>query len=289
MSDLVLSSVEEGSFFKYLQEIKHIAFLDQEQEQSLAKRLIEHKDVSAAHKLVTSHLKLVVKIAYSFRGYKLPMMELVSEGNIGLMHAVKKFDPAFGFRLSTYAVWWIKAAIQEYILKSWSLVKMGTTAAQKKLFFNLNKIQKKLHSLHSSLTNEQTNTVIANELQVSEKEVMEMRSRMRYADLSLNAPISDNNESQLLEMIPENRPNQEVILGNTQEANYKKNMLKSAMGLLNDRERSILVDRHLKEEPETLETLSKLHKISRERVRQIESRALEKITQYVQDHNVVCA
>ncbi len=286
MSDLVLSSVEEGSFFKYLQEIKHIPFLDQEQEQNLAKRLIEHKDVAAAHKLVTSHLKLVVKIAYSFKGYKLPMMELISEGNIGLMHAVKKFDPSFGFRLSTYAIWWIKAAIQEYILRSWSLVKMGTTAAQKKLFFNLNKIQKKIQSLHSTFTNEQTNIAIANELQVSQKEVVEMRSRMRYADLSLNAPISDDSQAQLLEIIPENRPNQEVTLGNTQEATYKKNILKSAMSFLNDRERSILSDRHLKEEPETLETLSKMHKISRERVRQIESRALEKLTKYVQDHAV---
>jgi RNA polymerase sigma-32 factor len=267
----------ESGFLKYLQEIKKFPSLEPDEEYMLAKRFTEHMDVSAAHKLVTSHLKLVAKIATSFRGYNLPLMELVSEGNIGLMQAVKRFNPDLGFRLSTYAVWWIKAAIQEYILKSWSLVKIGTTAAQKKLFFNLGKIKRKLKNLEAGLTHEQSVSRIATELNVSEKEVSEMNSRMGAMDLSLNSPITDESGSELIELLPETRANQEVVMGNNQEASNKKKMLYLAMAKLNDRERYILSERHLKEEPSTLEDLSQFYNISRERVRQIEARAFEKL------------
>ncbi len=287
MRSLVTTTISnDAGFFRYLQEIRNIPSLALEEEYDLAKRLTEHKDVAAAHKLVTSHLKLVTKIAYNFRGYKLPMMDLVSEGNIGLMHAVKKFDPSLGFRLSTYATWWIKASIQEYILKSWSLVKMGTTAAQKKLFFNLGKIKRKLQQLNNGLSNKQSVTAIANELQVGEKEVIEMQSRMQSMDMSLNSPVVEGQDGDFIDLLPENRANQEVVLGNVQEMDYKKKLLKSAMDNLSERERNILSERHLKEDPATLEDLSQAHNISRERVRQIESRALEKITQFIQGNAV---
>jgi RNA polymerase sigma-32 factor len=275
----------ESGFFKYLQEIKRFPSLEPDEEYMLAKRFAEHFDVNAAHKLVTSHLKLVAKIATSFRGYNMPMMELVSEGNIGLMQAVKKFNPELGYRLSTYAVWWIKAAIQEYILKSWSLVKIGTTAAQKKLFFNLGKIKRKLKNLDANVTNEHAVSSIANELNVSEKEVNEMNGRMLGMDLSLNQSIDNDMGSELIELLPETRANQEASMASNQESSRKKKMLYLAMEKLNEREKYILSERHLKEDPATLEDLSQHFNISRERVRQIESRVFEKLRADIQIAN----
>ena len=270
----------EAGFFKYLNEIRLFPSLSHEEEHKLAKRLIDHKDIKAAHQLVTSHLKLVAKVASSFRGYGLPLIELVSEGNIGLMQAVKRFNPDLGFRLSTYAMWWIKASIQEYVLKSWSLVKIGTTAAQKKIFFNLNKIRHKISKLENSDKNQQISQ-IASELNVSEKEVREMDGRLSSFDISLNLPIADDSGSELISMLPETRPNQEIIYDNKQALNYKKSLFNMAFKQLNEREKHILVERHLKEQPSTLEELSQYYKISRERIRQIEAKIFEKLRNFV--------
>jgi RNA polymerase sigma-32 factor len=267
---------------RYLQEIARFPCLEPDEEYMLAKRLVEHQDIEAAHKMVTSHLRLVAKIAMGFRGYGLPVVELISEGNIGLMQAVKRFNPELGFRLSTYAIWWIKASIQEYILRSWSLVKIGTTAAQKKLFFNLRKIKKTLASVESkSLSNEDI-TTIATELNVSELDVVEMNSRMAGSDFSLNDTVGLEGDDELIDMLPETRDNQEVIMSQSQEMQRKKSLFALAMAKLNPRERFILTERRLKEEPATLEDLSQVYNISRERVRQIEARAIEKLQQEVQ-------
>ncbi|AIL66056.1 RNA polymerase sigma-32 factor [Rickettsiales bacterium Ac37b] len=268
----------ETGFLRYLQEIRKIPSLGEEEEYMLAKRFTEHQDISAAHKLVTSHLKLVAKVAMSFKNYGLPMIELVSEGNIGLMQAVKKFNPELGFRLSTYAVWWIKAAIQEYILKSWSLVKIGTTSAQKKLFFNLNKLKKKIQAIGTKSLDDQEINMISNELQVSTAEVKEMEKRMSGNDISLNALASEyDDSSELIDLLPETRANQEKMLVSKQEYNYQSNLLQNAINTLTDREKHILTERRLKDEPATLEELSQYYNISRERIRQIEVRILEKL------------
>jgi RNA polymerase sigma-32 factor len=268
--DLTLSS--------YLEKVNKLPYLTPEEELSLANDFSLTGNVEAAHKLVTSHLRLVVKIAAGFRNYGLPMLELISEGNIGLMQAVKKFDASKGFRLSTYAMWWIKAAMQEYVLHSWSLVKIGTTAAQKKLFFNLRKIKSRLEKIDNRSLSPKEIAQIAQELDVSEREVMDMDSRLSQADQSLNAPIMRDEEAgEMIDLIPARDPGYDVVLAENQDMKRKKAMLVHAMSTLNEREREIITARRLQEEPATLEDLSKAYNISRERVRQIENRAMEKL------------
>jgi RNA polymerase sigma-32 factor len=272
-----LTKVDNG-LTAYVTEIKNFPMLDPQEEFMLAKRYQTYGDKEAAHKMVTSHLRLVVKIAHGYKNYGLPIPELIAEGNIGLMQAVKKFDPDKGFRLSTYAMWWIKASIQEYILRSWSLVKIGTTAAQKKLFFNLRKMKNKImRSEEKHLSNEQINE-IASELDVLPAEVVEMDQRMTGADQSLNAIMGGEEDGgEWIDVLADEASNQEVNLGNNQEYQRKKSMLDSAMLKLNDRERDIIQLRMLAEEPVTLEDLSQKYGVSRERIRQIEERAMEKL------------
>lgn len=285
MSDIVklpTVSVESG-FSKYLSEINNIPSLTKEEEFMLAKAYLEKHDLDAAHKLVKSHLKLVAKIAMQYKNYGLPVTELVSEGNIGLMQAVKKYDPELGFRLSTYAMWWIKASIQEYVLKSWSLVKIGTTSAQKKLFFSLRKIKNKITSTNARPVSERDYENIAKELGVSVKEVGEMNQRLSGADMSLNRSIdsNDNSSGEMIELIQETKPSQEIILERNQILSNQKKILAEAMQVLNEREIKILTARKLNDSPSTLDTLSNEYSISKERVRQIENKAFEKIQNYV--------
>ena len=251
--------------------------LEKNQEYMLAKRWLEHEDTSAAEKMVTSHLRLVAKIAMGYRGYGLPINELISEGNVGLMQAVKRFDPERGFRLATYAMWWIRAAIQEYILHSWSLVKMGTTAAQKKLFFNLRKLKGKLEALEEGDLHPEHVTKIATELSVPEQDVVSMNRRLSAPDHSLNAPVRIDGDGEWQDWLEDESDNQEVMIAEAQELDKRKALLRDAMGVLNERERHILTERRLKEESSTLEELSQQYGISRERVRQIEVRAFEKL------------
>lgn len=280
----VISS--EGSLSRYLDEINKFPYLSQDEEYKLAKDWVEHGDVSAAHRLVTSHLRLVAKIAMTFRHYGLPVIELISEGNIGLMQAVRKFDHKKGFRLSTYAMWWIKASIQEYILRSWSLVKIGTTAAQKKLFFNLKRLKGNLSKVDDSALAPDEIKYIANELEVSEQEVREMDSRLMQGDTSLNAPLlgyDDSGTAEMQDFVEEESDNQEIKLVESDEAEHRHQILVKAMSTLNEREQAILQARRLLENPETLEDLSQRFGISRERVRQIEARAMEKLQTAVLD------
>ncbi|WP_341751494.1 RNA polymerase sigma factor RpoH [Candidatus Tisiphia endosymbiont of Piscicola geometra] len=274
----------ESGFYQYLQKINKIPSLSQEEEFLLAKAYLEQNDLEAAHKLVTSHLKLVAKIAVRYRNYGLPLNELVSEGNLGLMQAVKKYNPDLGFRLSTYALWWIKASIHEYVLRSWSLVKMGTTAAQKKLFFSLGKIKHKIANLYSRAVTDQDFVQIAQELGVTKNEVSEMNSRLSSPDLSLNNLVNsgnDNSDSELIEFLPETRPSQELRLISQEDSVNKHNLLTQAMKILNDRELHILTERKLKDSPKTLDTLSIEYKISKERIRQIENTAFEKVKNFI--------
>lgn len=273
----------ESGFYQYLQKINKVPSLSQEEEFTLAKAYIDDNDLNAAHRLVTSHLKLVAKIAVSYKNYGLPISELVSEGNIGLMQAVKKFNPDLGFRLSTYAIWWIKAAIQEYVLKSWSLVKIGTTSAQKKLFFSLGKIKQKITKLYSRSVTDQDFAQIANELGVNQSDVREMNSRLSGPDLSLNNTVNstDNNDSELIEFLPETRPNQESRLISQEIAVKKHNLLTEAMKILNERELHILTERKLRDSPKTLDILSMEYNISKERIRQIENAAFEKVKNFM--------
>jgi RNA polymerase sigma-32 factor len=274
----------DSGFYKYLQEINKIPSLSQEEEFSLAKAYLEQNDLEAAQKLVSSHLKLVAKIAVSYKNYGLPMPELVSEGNLGLLQAVKKYNPDLGFRLSTYAMWWIKASIQEYVLRSWSLVKIGTTAAQKKLFFSLNKMKRKITNLYSRSVNDQDFIQIAEELGVTHNDVIEMNARLAGADLSLNATINskdDSSETEMIEFLPESRPSQEISMMNQQESSNKHLMLTQAMEILNSREFEILTARKLTDLPSTLDELSIKYSISKERVRQIENKAFEKIQSFI--------
>jgi RNA polymerase sigma-32 factor len=268
----------EGSFEAYLQKIRKFPMLDAAEEYILAKNWKEQGDKEAAHKLVTSHLRLVAKIATGYRGYGLPMNELVSEGNIGLMQAVKRFDPEKGFRLATYAMWWIKASIQEYILRSWSLVKIGTTAAQKKLFFNLRKVKNQImRSDQTDLLPEQV-TEIANRLDVSEDEVTSMDQRMKGPEASLNATITgEDGETEWQDWVVDENADQELQIAQKQEKSQRKQLLDKAIVVLNEREKEILFDRQLNDEPKTLEELSQKYKVSRERIRQIENRAFEKL------------
>lgn len=274
----------ESGFYQYLQKINKVPSLSQEEEFLLAKAYLEQNDLEAAHKLVTSHLKLVAKIAIRYRNYGLPLNELVSEGNLGLMQAVKKYNPDLGFRLSTYALWWIKASIHEYVLRSWSLVKMGTTAAQKKLFFSLGKIKHKITNLYSRAVTDQDFVQIAQELGVTKNEVSEMNSRLFGSDLSLNNLVNsghDNSDSELIEFLPETRPSQELRLISQEDSVNKHNLLTEAMKILNDRELHILTERKLKDSPKTLDTLSIEYKISKERIRQIENTAFEKVKNFI--------
>ena len=277
-----LPAISNGhtGFLSYLSAINKIPSLEQEEEYMLAKRLIEHQDVFAAQKMVESHLKLVVKIAMSFRNYGLPVVDLVSEGNLGLMQAVKKFDPDKGFRLSTYAMWWIRASIQEFILKSWSLVKIGTTAAQKKLFFNLGRLKRKICNTEGRDFNCSDYKQVATELNVTEAEVAEMDIRLRQ-DRYLDEPLGEEEGDNLIDVIPDNRSSQEIILSSAQEIKNRKLMLHNAMNQLNEREQYIINARKLRENPLTLEDLSNYFSISKERVRQIEEKALEKMTNFV--------
>ena len=267
----------EGGLSLYLREIRRFPMLTQKEEFTLAKKWVEQGDIESAHKLVTSHLRLVAKIAMGYRGYGLPISELISEGNIGMMQAVKRFDPDRGFRLATYAMWWIRAAIQEYILHSWSLVKIGTTAAQKKLFFNLRKIKGQIKAFEDGDLAPETVTEIARRLDVPEHEVVNMNRRLAAPDHSLNAPLRIDGDGEWQDWLEDSTPNQETELAASEELDLRRRMLESAMETLNDRERYILTQRRLNEEPMTLETLSQIYAISRERVRQIEVRAFEKV------------
>jgi RNA polymerase sigma-32 factor len=267
----------EGGLSRYLQEIRKFPLLDQQEEYMLAKRWREHADPDAAQKLVTSHLRLVAKIAMGYRGYGLPLAELVSEGNVGMMQAVKRFDPERGFRLATYAMWWIRASIQEYILHSWSLVKMGTTAAQKKLFFNLRKLKGQIKALEEGDLTPEHVKKIAEELNVPEADVISMNRRLMAPDHSLNAPVRAEGEGEWQDWLVDERDDQETRLGNRQELGLRRDLLNKAMQHLSERERHILEERRLKDNPTTLEDLSQEYGISRERVRQIEVRAFEKL------------
>jgi RNA polymerase sigma-32 factor len=268
----------EAGLNRYLAEIKKFPILQPEQEYMLAKRFQEHGDTEAAAQLVTSHLRLVAKIAMGYRGYGLPTSELISEGNIGLMQGVKKFEPDRGFRLATYAMWWIRASIQEYILRSWSLVKMGTTAAQKKLFFNLRRMKSKLDAFEDGDLKPEDVTKIATDLGVAEHDVVSMNRRMAMGgDTSLNVPMREDGEGQWQDWLQDDAPLQDKIVADAQEADVRHSMLVSAMDDLNDREKHILTERRLTDDPKTLEELSQVYGVSRERVRQIEVRAFEKL------------
>ncbi len=268
---------------RYLQHIRKYPMLEASEELRLAKRWLEKQDPDAAHRMVTSHLRLVAKIAMGFRGYGLPLGELISQGNVGMMQAISRFDPEKGFRLSTYAMWWIRAAIHEYILHSWSMVKMGTTAAQKKLFFNLRKMKGQIQALEEGDLKPDHVTEIATRLKVPETEVINMNRRMTGPDQSLNAPVRGDSEGEWQDWLVEKGADQEMVLGERQELGSRRKLLASAMGGLSDRERHILSERRLREAPATLQDLSERYGISRERVRQIEVRAFEKIQKSVKN------
>ena len=267
----------EGGLSLYLAQIKKFPMLDAEEEYMLAKNWKERGNLKSAHKLVTSHLRLVAKIAMGYRGYGLPVSELISEGNIGLMQAVKKFDPDKGFRLATYAMWWIKAGIQEYVLRSWSLVKMGTTAAQKKLFFNLKKIKKQIAPSQEGDLKKEHVKEISDRLGVKSEEVISMNRRMMGQEKSLNDPIRSGEKSEWQDWVVDENMDQELYVAQKQELDEKKLLLKDAIKILNDREKKIIEERKLSNNPKTLDELSKKYKISRERIRQIESKAFEKL------------
>jgi RNA polymerase sigma-32 factor len=267
----------ESGLGRYLQEIRKFPMLEPEREYMLAKAWKEHGDADSAHQLVTSHLRLVAKMAMGYRGYGLPTSEIISEGNVGLMKAVKRFDPEKGFRLSTYAMWWIRASIQEYVLRSWSLVKMGTTAAQKKLFFNLRKIKGQIKAVEEGDMHPDNVKEIADRLDVSEDEVVSMNRRLAAQDHSLNAPLRADTEGEWQDWLVDEGVDQETQLAEQEELETRRALLAEAMKGLNEREQHILTERRLKDDPTTLEDLSQVYDISRERVRQIEVRAFEKI------------
>ena len=277
MANFLTVPAEGSSLSRYLEEIRRFPMLEPEEEFMLAKRLQEQEDSEAAHRLVTSHLRLVAKIAMGYRGYGLPLNEIISEGNVGLMQAVKRFDPDRGFRLATYAMWWIRAAIQEYILHSWSLVKMGTTAAQKKLFFNLRKLKGQMQAIDEGDLAPETVKAIAERLDVTENEVIEMNRRLEGGDRSLNVPLRVDSDTDWQDWLVDEAASQETNLAESDEFDHRMSLLHRAMTVLNERERHILTERRLKDEPTTLEELSGEYGISRERVRQIEVRAFEKL------------
>ena len=273
----------EGNLTRYLQDIRKFPMLEPDEEYMLAKRWVEHEDSEAAHKLVTSHLRLVAKIAMGYRGYGLPVAELISEGNVGMMQAVKRFDPERGFRLATYAMWWIRAAMQEYILRSWSLVKMGTTAAQKKLFFNLRKMKNRLQAFEEGDLHPEHVEHIATELGVPEVDVLSMNARLSGHDQSLNAPLKIDGDGEWQDWLVDEEDDQETLLADREELDKRRALLARAMDSLNEREKHILEERRLKENPTTLEDLSQEYGISRERVRQIEVRAFEKLQKAIKN------
>ena len=273
----------EGNLQRYLDSIRAFPMLTQDQEYMFAKSYHDHDDFEAAHKMVTSHLRLVAKIAMGYRGYGLPLSELISEGNIGLMQAVKRFDPERGFRLATYAMWWIRASIQEYILHSWSLVKIGTTASQKKLFFNLRKLKGRLQAIHDGDMTPETVKKISEELNVPENDVVSMNQRMAGGDHSLNAPLRADSEGEWMDWLEDDSDSQETVVAEADEMGKRSALLQSAMKTLNERERFILSERRLKDDPSTLEELSQVYSISRERVRQIEVRAFEKLQKAIRN------
>tara|TARA_Y100000588_G_scaffold249006_1_gene263532 strand:+ start:566 stop:1453 length:888 start_codon:yes stop_codon:yes gene_type:complete len=273
----------EGNLQRYLNEIRSFPMLKVDEEYMLARSFKEHGDVQAAHKMVTSHLRLVAKIAMGYRGYGLPLNEIISEGNVGLMQAVKRFDPERGFRLATYAMWWIRASIQEYILHSWSLVKIGTTAAQKKLFFNLRKLKGRLAAIEEGDLPPETVKKIADELSVPEHDVVSMNRRLAGSDHSLNAPLRAESEGEWMDWLVDESESQEIVVAETEELTKRRALLQDALRTLKERERHILTERRLKDEPSTLEDLSQVYGISRERVRQIEVRAFEKLQKAIRN------
>ncbi len=273
--DLVIGP--EQNLTRYLQEIRKFPMLSPEEEYELSTRYRDQGDMSAAHRMVTSHLRLVAKIAMGYRGYGLPIGEVISEGNVGLMQSVKRFDPERGFRLATYAMWWIRASIQEYILHSWSLVKMGTTAAQKKLFFNLRKLKGQMQAIEEGDLRPEIVTAIAEKLGVAENDVVSMNRRLSSPDHSLNAPLRIDGDGEWQDWLVDEHDDQETLLADREELGERRRLLKDALCLLNQRERRILQARRLSEAPATLEDLSREYGISRERIRQIEVRALEKL------------
>lgn len=284
MAALTLPAVpSEGGLSRYFREIWQFPILEKEEEQMLALRWRDQGDVDAAHQLVTSHLRLVAKIAMGYRGYGLPVSDLVSEGNVGLMKAVKKFDPDLGYRLSTYAMWWIKAAITEYILKSWSLVKMGTVASQKKLFFSLRRLKSQLNILDSGELTPDQAAQISEAMDVSAEDVLNMNRRLAARDLSLNAPVGQDDEESIefQDTLMAEEPSPEASYAAREELSYRSELLSNAMDVLNERERRIFEERRLSEEPRTLEDLGAEYGISRERVRQLEARAFEKVQKAV--------
>ena len=270
----------EGGLGLYLEQIKKFPMLDSEEEYMLAKNWKTTGNIKSAEKLVTSHLRLVAKIAMRYKGYGLPLNEMISEGNVGLMQAVKKFEPEKGFRLATYAMWWIKASIQEYILRSWSLVKIGTTTAQKKLFFNLKKLKNQIAPKNEGDLKDEHVTEIANKLDVSKEEVVSMNRRLSGKEHSLNAPIGEDGD-QWQDWIVDKEMDQELKFAQREEMDHRKDLLKDSIKILNDREKQILYSRRLTDEPLTLEDLSKKFKISRERIRQIENKAFEKLQKHM--------
>ena len=284
-TQLPAPSPEQG-LNRYLQEIRKFPLLEPEEEYMLAKRWTDHEDPEAAQKLVTSHLRLAAKIAMGYRGYGLPQAEVISEANVGLMQAVKRFDPERGFRLATYAMWWIRASIQEYILRSWSLVKMGTTSAQKKLFFNLRKAKSKLGALEEGDLRPENVARIAHDLNVSEQEVIDMNRRLSGGDASLNATVGSGDgesTSQWQDWLEDDSANQAEAFAEADEMSARRAMLIAAMDVLNDREKDILMERRLRDDPMTLEDLSARYDVSRERIRQIEVRAFEKLQNRIRE------
>jgi RNA polymerase sigma-32 factor len=277
MASLPTVPLEGSGLSRYLEEIRRFPMLEPQEEYMLAKRWREDDDVAAAHTLVTSHLRLVAKIAMGYRGYGLPMNEIISEGNVGLMQAVKRFEPERGFRLATYAMWWIRAAIQEYILHSWSLVKLGTTAAQKKLFFNLRRLKSQMQAIEEGDLSPEAVKKIAETLAVTEDDVISMNRRLDGPDHSLNATLRAESDMEWQDWLVDDRATQDTLIAEDDELDHRRELLSSAMHVLNDREKHILHERRLKENPTTLEDLSTQYGISRERVRQIEVRAFEKL------------
>ncbi len=270
-------SVRDHGLAAYLDEVRKYPILEPDEEYMLAKRWQEHGDAEAARQLITSHLRLVAKIALGYRGYGLPLDDVISEGNVGLMKAVKRFDAERGFRLSTYAMWWIRASIQEYVLRSWSLVKTGTTAAQKKLFFNLRKIKGQIQAIDDGALPHDAVKQIAERLDVPEQDVIEMNQRLSVADQSLNAPLKEEGDAEWLDRLVEPSSDQETVFAEAEELGMRRELLNDAIEILDERERRIFVERCLTEDPRTLEELSQEYDVSRERVRQIEVRAFEKV------------
>ena len=279
------SLYSDSGLSRYLNEIKAFPILTKDEEFMLAERYTKHDDSEAAHKLVTSHLRLVAKIAMQYRGYGLPVADLISEGNIGLMRAVKKFEPERGFRLSTYAMWWIKASVTEYVLKTWSMVKMGTMAAQKKLFFSLRKAKRRLEIIDNNEINPEQAKLLAQQFNLPEKDIIHMNGRMTIRDQSLNAPVSREEEGsiEVQDTLADSGPSPEVIVADREETEIRSDFLKAALDELPERERDIFIERRLKDDPITLEKIGKGYGISRERVRQLENRAFEKVQKSIHE------